>query len=76
MRKRGSFNLGRRMDRGFAMLTSWLLKVNGQKASMEDFLPDSERFHEEKVATPDDVLHLFTAISKRNEQLKKTKRVK
>lgn len=75
MRVRGSFNLGRRIDRGFALLTSWLLKVNGQDADMEDFLPATERFHKEKVATPNDVLHLFKAISKRNEQLKQ-KRVK
>lgn len=69
MQKRGSLNLGRRIDRGFAMLTKWLLTVNGHKAEVEDFLPRSERVQEEYIAKPEDVLNLFRAISKRNEQL-------
>lgn len=67
--KRGSLNLGRRIDRGFAMLTAHLMAVNGHEADIEDFLPKSERVQDERVAKPEDVLHLFTAISKRNEQL-------
>lgn len=72
--KRGSLNLGRRIDRGFAMLSKWLLTVNGHKAEIEDFLPKSECVSEEQVAKPEDVLHLFKAIASRNSQLK-TKRV-
>lgn len=71
--KRGSLNLGRRMDRGFAMLSKWLLTVNGHKATIDDFLPKSEHAKEE-AAKAEDVLHLFKAIASRNSQLK-TKRV-
>ena len=67
--KRGSLNVGRRLDRGFAMLTKYLLTVNGHKAEIEDFLPKTERVQDEYIAKPEDVLNLFRAISKRNEQL-------
>lgn len=66
--KTGSLNTGRRIDRGFAMLTTWLLRVNGSKAEIEDFLPYHEK-QPDKIATPDEVLNLFKAISKHNNHL-------
>jgi len=73
--KRGSLNLARRVDRGFAMLSKWILTVNGHKAEIEDFLPRSERVSEDQIAKPEDVLNLFKGIASRNNQLK-TKRVR
>lgn len=73
IRKRGSLNVGRRIDRGFASLTMWLLRVNGAKVEMEDFLPYYEK-QPDRVAEPEDVLKLFQAISRQNQHVKAHKR--
>lgn len=63
IRARGSLNMGKRIDRGFAMLTMWLLRVNGGKAELEDFLPYAEK-PPEKPASAAAVFALLKSIKK------------
>jgi hypothetical protein len=47
IRKRGSLNVGRRVESGFALLTTTYIKSKGGKADIYDFMPHEE----EPVAT-------------------------
>jgi hypothetical protein len=57
--KRGSFNLGRRLEAGFALLAHLYTKRNGGTATMEDFMPHER--HEEEGSI-EAVARMFGAI--------------
>lgn len=52
IKKRGSLNIGRRLEWGFALLAMYLA---GGKKEMSDFMPHEEQ----KYASIEDVLNIF-----------------
>lgn len=42
IRKRGALNIGTRVELGFALLASTVVRANGGKAKIEDFLPQRD----------------------------------
>lgn len=58
IRKRGTLNLGTRLELGVALLATAVKTSAGQKAKLEDFLPKRE---EDKLAGIEDVLAVLKA---------------
>jgi len=57
--RRGTFNLGVRMELGFAMLALKIDRALGGKAQLEDFMPWTRHEEEEREATLDDVMGIL-----------------
>lgn len=62
--RRGTLNLGTRMEHGFALVAHVLTAVNGQKTRIEDFLP--KRKQDEPEASINDVFKLLKGVRKKN----------
>lgn len=45
--KRGSLNMGTRIDRGFALISTIVSRAAGGKATMMDFMPHADKPKEE-----------------------------
>lgn len=45
--KRGSLNIGSRIERGFALISMIVSRAAGGKAKMEDFMPHADKPKEE-----------------------------
>lgn len=45
--KRGSLNIGLRVERGFALISTVVNRAAGGKAEMEDFMPHADKPKEE-----------------------------
>lgn len=45
--KRGSLNIGSRVERGFALVATIVSRAVGGKAKMEDFMPHADKPKEE-----------------------------
>jgi hypothetical protein len=43
IRKRGSLNIGMRLEAGFALLAAMYSNAHGGKGSMEDFMPHTDK---------------------------------
>lgn len=56
IRKRGTLNLGLRVENGFAIIATMLNRALGGKASMEDFMPHADK----KQAELADVMKLVS----------------
>lgn len=56
MRKRGSINLGPKMELGFASLMALVMNRTGSRATASDYLPKREEEDDEGDATLDDVM--------------------
>ena len=54
IKKRGSLNVGMRLENGFALLAMMISRALGGKANMEDFMPHADQ----KVADLADVMKL------------------
>ncbi len=55
MRRRGTLNTGARLELGFALLASLVVKAMGGKAAVKDFMMSSD-VEDEGDATLDDVM--------------------
>lgn len=62
MRKRGTVDLGARMDAGFAMLAHVICAVNGRKTKVSDFMP--KRQEEQQEVSIESVFGMLKAKSK------------
>lgn len=58
--KRGSLNIGNRLESGFALIASILSKAHGGTSEMKDFMPHAD----EKVADVSDVMNLLSGKAK------------
>jgi hypothetical protein len=45
--RRGSLNVGSRVERGFALISTIVNRAAGGKAKMEDFMPNADKPKEE-----------------------------
>ena len=63
--KRGSINIGRRLESGFALVSTVLNNVHGGKAKMADFMPYESR-EEDKIGTLDDVMGVISGVARSN----------
>jgi len=60
--RRGSLNLGMRLEAGFALVTSVIDRVNGGKSVPGDFMPHLET----QEATPEDIMKILTGAMVRD----------
>jgi hypothetical protein len=66
--RRGSINLGKRMEYGFALVGMLISRATGGKATMKDFMPHSNAvsdYENEEVASPSTVLAFFKRFKKK-----------
>lgn len=63
--KRGSINLGRRLESGFALVATITRNVHGGKATMSDFMPYESR-EEDKEGTLTDVMGIISSVARSN----------
>lgn len=52
LRKTGTINLGKRLERGFALIATTFINANGGKAEMADFMPHLPKHIEVEDDTP------------------------
>jgi len=65
IRRRGSLNLGRRIECGFALLASMYNRAHGGKVEYHDFAPHEDRPGESgEPASIDELVTLFGAVEK------------
>ena len=62
MKKRGLLNIGVRLELGFALLASLIVKAMGGRASVRDFTYQGE--DDEEEATIDDVMSILTGAKR------------
>jgi len=62
-RKRGTFNIGVRLEFGFAMLATLLAKSMGVRAEFRDFMPNLAA-EDEGDATLGDVMDILRGVKK------------
>lgn len=60
MRKRGTLNVGVRIELGFALLATMIMKRTGGNAKLTDFLTAAGEEEDEGNATIDDVMGILT----------------
>lgn len=61
----GSFNIGTRVEQGFALLATCIVKGNGGKVEISDFIPERsgrESPPEPKLATVEDLFNLLNSV--------------
>lgn len=59
VKKHGPLHPGMNLERGFALIASTLVRVNGGKAKMTDYMPHYES-PDNDVATPQDIIRILT----------------
>lgn len=65
MRKRGSLNIGRRLESGFALLAMVVNRTGGGKAKMDSFMPYEHPPEQDYEGTAEDALALLTKLKVR-----------
>lgn len=65
VRKRGTLNLGMRVEAGFALLATMVNRATGGQAKMEDFMPHADKLEDQQQATLHNVFSMLKAKAKR-----------
>ena len=65
--RRGSFNLGRRLERGFALLAYLYSHRNGGKATMDDYMPHEAEWADGDIDSVAKMLGAVPGFAKGND---------
>lgn len=59
IRKRGSLNVGLRLESGFALLATMVNRALGGKAQMTDFTPHLDKQEPKGMTSPEEFMRIF-----------------